>query len=123
VEVRTGLFAHERQFVAREVIVRNVVVAPATRQDAAPETLPPRVPRVSETTSNRVEIRDGQHHPSGRPGDTRHFPEGEIRRIEVVDCPLADHRVETARREGQGIRPTPQLEGGGIGRFGIQLPG
>jgi len=96
-------------------------MAPAPGQDATQQRLAPHISGVREAARCRIEVCDGQHHPPRRSGDPGHLAEGDLRRVEVIERPLADHRVEAPGRERQGIRPTSQMQRTRIRLLGVQL--
>jgi hypothetical protein len=104
-EAPRRLIAHQVELVAGEVIMGHIVMAPAPRRGSTERTLANRVPAVRKATRERIEVRDGEHHTAARAGHTRHFGNGTLGRIEVIDGAFADHRIETLRRERQSVPP------------------
>ena len=105
-EVRLGLLAHQARVVAREVVVRHVVVTAARARRAAEPLLAQRGrlrARPRQASDSKFAIASTTR-PSRRVTRAISAIAAE-RRVEVVERALAEDRVEAAGREGQRVGP------------------
>ncbi len=117
------MLPHQAELVAREVIVRHVVVTPSATQLAPQPALACVVEAACGSTRKGFEVRDREHDASVAPGDPGHLRQRERGPVEMVDRTLADHRVEALGREGKCVGPASHPHREGPGRLGGEQSG